>query len=155
MNQKSIIVDLDGTLCNIDHRLKYIDGSLGKNDWDKFYENIPHDTLNEWCWNIVCGMLCGISHFFDPCDAVFITGRPERYTQQTLDWLYNTAEITDYGYSLFMRKNDDFRPAPEVKKDLYDEYIKDNYEIMFAIDDDPRVVEMWRNEGIVCLDCGG
>ncbi len=64
--QQAIIVDLDGTLFNIDHRKKFIDGSLGK---------------------------------------------------------------------------------------IYEEHIKAKYDILLAIADRQQVVDMWREQGLVCLQC--
>lgn len=40
---KYIIVDLDGTLANIDHRLHYI--KQNKPDWNAFYGACKDDTV--------------------------------------------------------------------------------------------------------------
>ena len=50
-----------------------------------------------------------------------------------------------------MRKDKDFRPDNEAKKDLYEEYIKDKFEIEFVLDDRDRVVKMWRELGLRVL----
>lgn len=34
----------------------------------------------------------------------------------------------------------------EVKKELFDRYVRDKYNIRFVLDDRDRVVKMWRNE---------
>ena len=52
---------------------------------------------------------------------------------------------------LIMRKDKDFRPDNEAKKDLYEEYIKDKFEIEFVLDDRDRVVKMWRELGLRVL----
>jgi len=45
---------------------------------------------------------------------------------------------------LHMRKTDDVRKDSVVKKELYDEFIKDKYNVRFVIDDRPQVVRMRR-----------
>jgi len=143
--KKAIIVDLDGTLCNIDHRKKYIDGSLGKKDWDKFYEGCGEDKVNEWCEHII---VTTNSYGVPP---IFITGRPEKYRGITNSWINDTLGFLNT--DLHMRPNDDFRKDSILKKELYEKHIKGKYDVLFAIDDRQQVVDMWREEGLVCLQC--
>jgi len=143
--QKAVIIDLDGTLCNIEHRKKYIDGSLGKKDWDKFYKGCGNDFPNDWCKNIVENIDATI---------LLVTGRPSDYSFETKEWLdnyifYTKSEVLE----LFMRKSGDYRADYVIKKEIYEDKIKDNYDILFAIDDRQQVVDMWRELGIVCLQC--
>lgn len=44
MKQKAIIVDLDGTLCNAEHRKHYVEAK--KKDWKSFYNGIAQDKPN-------------------------------------------------------------------------------------------------------------
>ena len=48
MNKKTIIFDLDGTLANIETRVKMSKKSNGKMDWDVFFDpnNIETDKPN-------------------------------------------------------------------------------------------------------------
>jgi phosphoglycolate phosphatase-like HAD superfamily hydrolase len=39
---KTVIFDLDGTLCDISHRLHFIEN--GNKDWDGFYAACPDDV---------------------------------------------------------------------------------------------------------------
>jgi len=41
---KTVIFDLDGTLCDITHRLHFIEGD--NKDWDGFYRGIECQTLS-------------------------------------------------------------------------------------------------------------
>jgi hypothetical protein len=50
-----------------------------------------------------------------------------------------------------MRKKGDFRKDSVVKKEIYEKYIKDNFNILFCLDDRNQVVNMWREIGIKCL----
>src|SRR3972149_6047742 len=47
-----IIVDLDGTMCDIGHRRKFVDGSQKKN-WEAFYAGLKDDQPNKWCQVLV------------------------------------------------------------------------------------------------------
>src|ERR1700722_16079343 len=47
----AIICDLDGTLCNIDHRLHWVRNE--KKNWPMFFAGIKNDTLNQWCADIL------------------------------------------------------------------------------------------------------
>lgn len=141
--QKAIIVDLDGTLANIDHRLHFVKGD--KKDFDKFYEAIPNDSVNKWCRKI-------IYRFDNDYKIIYVTGRMDSGSVMvpTVDWL--TRNGVYYG-NLFMRKNGDHRPDSTIKKEIYEKYIKDKYDVLFCIDDRARVVNMWRELGLVCLQC--
>jgi len=152
--RKAIIVDLDGTLCNSEHRVKYVDGSLGKKDWDKFYGGIKDDKPNEWCsW-----LLTSFDQYLEPI-ILYVTGRAEKYRQATVLWLVNnnldSFRFQDVkGYPrIYMRPDDDFRPDYEIKQEIYDNHIKDEFDVLFAIDDRKQVVDMWRRNGVVCLQC--
>jgi len=144
--KKAIIVDLDGTLCNIDHRKKYIDGSLGKKDWDKFYEGCGEDEVNEWCKDIIQAL-----HVCGECSILYITGRPDMIKDETQYWLDKHTHLDNF--SLYMRKTNDFRQDYIVKKELYEKHVKGKFDVLFAIDDRQQVVDMWREQGLVCLQC--
>jgi len=38
-----------------------------------------------------------------------------------------------------------------IKKRLFDENIRDDYDVRFVLDDRNRVVDMWREIGLTCL----
>lgn len=133
-----IIVDLDGTLCNVEHRRHFID----KKDWTSFYEHLVDDEPNEWCRHLIAR--------FDQNEVLFVSGRPDTYRKETLKWL------DDRGYGgipVFMRKEGDYRQDAVVKEEIYREHIEPYYNILFCVDDRQQVVDMWRRIGLVCLQC--
>jgi predicted kinase len=137
---KAIICDLDGTLCNIDHRLHFVKGE-GKKNWKGFFDGIPGDKLNEWCRDILrniwgCPVLC--------------SGRPDSHRKQTEEWLKKHEISYD---NLFMRQRDDFRSDTIVKEQILDFEILTRYKPYFIIDDRKTVVDMWRKRGYTCLAC--
>jgi len=50
-----------------------------------------------------------------------------------------------------LRKDKDRRSDTEVKRELL--ATLDKSKILFVVEDRSRVVEMWRSEGLVCLQC--
>ena len=56
------------------------------------------------------------------------------------------------GWTLFIRGKGDYRKDCYVKYDLYNDKIKDVYDIMYVFDDRNQVVDMWRNAlDLTCL----
>jgi hypothetical protein len=79
---------------------------------------------------------------------IFVSGREDKYRWLTLNWFY-THNIP---YSeLFMRPTDDKREDSVVKKEIYEKEIKGIYNVGVVFDDRNRVVEMWRDQGLTCL----
>ncbi len=52
-----------------------------------------------------------------------------------------------------MRPSKDYRPDTEIKEEIYNNEIKDKYNVLFCVDDRACVVKQWRKMGIVCLQC--
>jgi len=142
MNPKSIIVDLDGTLFVIDHRLHHV--TDGNRDWDAFFACIPNDALN--C--DVARVVAALAAFGDR--IVLCSGRPEKCRADTEACLSHFS--VDYE-ALYMRPDDDTRPDHVVKKELLQQIRKDGYDPALVIDDRQSVVDMWREEGLTCLQC--
>ncbi len=138
--RKAIICDLDGTLCNIDHRLEFVKAK----NWKDFFYNIPGDSVNEWCATILAE--------FNDTDiyVVLASGRPDDHQKPTIEWLAQNS--IDYN-ALFMRQRGDFRQDYIVKEIILEFELKTRYEILFTIDDRDQVVTMWRKHGITCLQC--
>lgn len=149
--QKAIIIDIDGTLANCDHRRHFVTG--GNKNWKSFLapENVMKDTVNEWCDSIATMYL---NSYFN---IIFITGRPDCLSETTYFWLKNNGWfgycVADRSEFLFMRPENDRRPDHIVKEEIYLNHIKDKFDVLFVIDDRKSVVDMWRRNGLVCLQC--
>lgn len=130
---------MDGTLCNIEHRLDYV-RSKPKN-WRAFDAGIPNDKVNLPVATVFDAMVMH-NH-----DIVLASGRNERSRLATETWLRKNEMI---GYDrLYMRKADDFRADDIVKQEILDEIIRDyGKKPDMVFDDRPRVVRMWRDNGI-------
>ena len=144
-DEKVVICDLDGTICNIDHRLKY--GKGDTKDWNKFFSLISEDEPYENVIEKVSSLLLSDIEI----KLIFVSARPEKYREVTELWLDNNFP---YNHDLLiMRENNDKREDSIVKRDIYDKYLK-NLNIIKVFDDRPRVIRMWRELGLEVEDCG-
>jgi predicted kinase len=127
----AIICDIDGTLAhNNGHRGWYEYDKVGD---DKLFPHIRKIVNN-------------ISFEYD---IILVSGREDSCEQATRNWLHAHAITFD---RLLMRKTGDHRADNIIKKEIYEQHIEPDYNILFVLDDRDRVVNMWRNElGIPCL----
>ena len=68
----------------------------------------------------------------------------------TIKWLDKNIAYSESGWDLIMRSKGDHRSDTEIKKEIYDKYIKDKYNVMCVFEDRDKVVKMWRDEGLLC-----
>lgn len=140
---KAIVVDLDGTLCNITHRLHWVNTDVNKKDWKRFFSSLNEDSVNEWCRDI-------IYKFSDTHKIIYCSGRPDDYRKQTEMWLKENSLST---HDLYMRRRGDFRSDHIIKEILLDFEILTRFDPYFVIDDRKQVVDMWRRRGVTTLQC--
>lgn len=145
MNKFLFIFDIDGTLADVDHRVHHV--SDGRRDWNAFFDGMTDDAPKD-------DIIRLYHHVLDSDDLLFIfTGRPFDYQRQTIQWLLkHDVDINED--DLFMRKSGDFRSDVIVKKEMLDT-LKQTYPDfrIIVIDDRQSVVDMWRKEGVTCLQC--
>ena len=133
---QTIICDLDGTLCNIEHRRHLVEGE--KKNWKLFFDEMHKDTANAWCVLLLAAMRSRPA-----TEIVFVTGRPDSHKGMTEEWLSRHGFA---GNDLFMRKTGDYRPDWQIKEEILNKHLKDRL-ILFVIDDRKQVVDMWRRNG--------
>ena len=155
-----IVCDLDGTLCNIDHRLHFVQVAEGaprvansgdiiypRKDWDSFFAGVPNDTVNEPVLEV-------LERFqFEGFKIIFSSGRPERCRLDTMEWLHKHTNLfgaDKSGALLYMRQDGDFRRDDIVKQEILDKYIEKD-RVLFVLDDRDQVVDMWRRNGLHCF----
>jgi len=141
-HSKAIIVDLDGTLFNVDHRVHYM--KQKPKDYESFEDEIVNDDLNMWCCNLV--------KLYDKAGyhIIIITGRHARAKEDT----QNMLERYNVPYDkLYLREDPDKRPDEIVKREIYNNYLAHRYDVEFVVEDRTRVVKMWREIGLTCLQC--
>lgn len=126
------IVDIDGTLAIRKARSPY--------DWDRVGEDSPNYPIIH-----IASLLSQDKY----SDGIFlISGRDISCKEETLAWMDKHGIIYR---EILMRPKKDFRPDEIVKQELYEKYIKGKYEVLAVFDDRSKVVDMWRNIGLTCL----
>lgn len=141
-----VIIDLDGTLCNIDHRKHHVTTEGKKKDWKAFFSELCNDSLHVPVFELY-EMVLNSGY-----DVIFVSGRSADYRKETEKWLHDRG-INDY-HMLLMRGFNDKRDDTIVKRELYEKYIAPYYYVMFAVDDRPKIVKMWRSLGIFTFTVG-
>ncbi len=139
--KRTIIVDLDGTLADIGHRRHHVQQK--PKDWQAFFEGMELDPINSWCRTLMLAM------HKEGFRIAIVSGRPDSYERQIREWLMKYSIPYE---SLHLRRDKDFRPDDIVKREiLHRNFNKED--ILFVVDDRESVVRMWREEGLVCLQC--
>lgn len=130
-----VIFDLDGTLAHIHDRSPYDGKSCGS------------DLVN----NSIVKLLN--KYYYDEqefLEVVILSGRNGESKPETEKWL---ADNKIYHHQLHMRKPGDSRKDSIIKKEIFDEHIKDKYNVLFVVDDRQQMVDTWRSMGLTCLQC--
>lgn len=138
--RNAIIVDIDGTIADVEHRRDLL-GTGKRKNWAAFFNAMDKDTLNLPIAEIVLKME---PHY----DIVYCSGRPENYRKVTQEWLekYNLPKGP-----LLMRHRQDSRQDNIIKEIILDFELLTKYEIFFCLDDRDNVIKMWRSRGITAL----
>ncbi len=134
------IIDIDGTIADISHRLKYLQST--PKDYINFYDNLEYDKPITEIIDIARLLRRGKNQI------ILVSGRPDSYMDDTIKWLRKHRVFWDH---LFMRCENDFRDDTIVKEEILKELLREGFNPILAIDDRPRVVRMWRKNGIKCL----
>jgi hypothetical protein len=131
---RAIICDLDGTLALLGGRSPY--------DTARALE----DALNHPVANVI--EVYAHQKLFDT-RLILISGREEKYRHVTEAWLEKHS-ITHYE-ALYLRPANDRRKDYKVKREIYENNIKDKYDVIFVLEDRDQVVKMWREIGLSCF----
>lgn len=137
---KCVIVDLDGTLCYINHRRQFV--TTKPRNWDAFNKALVLDEPNY-------PVLATVNSLAQSYNILIVSGRSDDYETQTKKWL-NKHNV--YYDGLYMRKFKDHRDDVIVKGKICD-IIEETYEVFAVFDDRTRVVDMWRKRGYWVYDC--
>jgi hypothetical protein len=142
MKPSAYIFDVDGTLANVDPYLYHIRGS--NRDYNAFHEAsidaLPNIEVVQMLNNAVS----------DRHAILIVTSRKEKYRGLTSMWL---AKNNIRSHALFMRADDDGRPDYEAKKDMLDK-INILWDVLHAVDDNPNVIKLWEDHGILTTKIG-
>ena len=151
----TVFVDIDGTVADLTHRRKYLQG--GAKNWPAFERAIPQDTPIQW-------VIDAVRRLYDAgWTVVMMSGRGEQSKEATVAWLEKHG--VPY-HAIYMRRRWEFEPDGSIKltrkgKKLgdfrRDDIVKEEllgfareagYDPDVVFDDRDQVVAMWRRLGI-------
>lgn len=141
-----VILDLDGTLADLAHRLHYV--SKEPKNWEAFFapERVYKDEL-------MPGAARVIAHFENlKYELVVLTARNEDLRDTTMRWLLEKLNLSLPEGHLLMRANGNMLTPAEYKREQLLNFkqgleTKDNN--FLIIDDDPEVGESLKEFGVV------
>ena len=144
---KKVIFDLDGTLALIDDRRKISKKPDGKMDWDVFFDpkNIDLDQPNH-AVIAMAQMLDAAGHMI-----VILSGRSKRTKDVTKAWLDKFDVPFDVLKMRPTSKDFMFMPDDKLKQMWLDSLFTDKSDIICVFDDRQKVVDMWRDNGLTCM----
>ena len=147
-----VIFDVDGTIADCEHRLHHIQktdpaGKRQKRRFDLFEAEIPYDQPIMEVVNIYKRMVA------DPNVAVvLLTGRNEKSRDLTEKWL-SDHDLDGYDGLYMKPRKQATIPDTKQKKAQYAQIVEDfGMEASMVFEDRGRVVTMWREMGVFCVD---
>lgn len=133
---EAVIVDIDGTVAFMNGRSPY--------DYSRVLEDGVHEDMRRTLQDI---------DYQGDCHILFVSGRDDVSRADTLSWLKVHSVPYD---ELFMRptgSKDEFGNKKrdfDIKLELFNEHIRDHYNVRNVFDDRNQVVELWRALGLRC-----
>jgi phosphoglycolate phosphatase-like HAD superfamily hydrolase len=140
VNEEFVIFDIDGTLADVSERIHHV--RKKPKNWNAFFQGMAQDKAIHSMVRL-CNVL-----YASGIQIILCSGRSEEHRQQTIEWL--AQQGVNY-HDLLLRKDNDRRTDSAVKREILANL--DKSKILFVVEDRSRAVEMWRSEGLVCLQC--
>lgn len=136
-----IIFDVDGTLAHKGNRSAYDWKRVGEDSVDTNIKQL--NEIFDW-YNYACDYMGGT----DGIKIFIFTGRDGICLNETKEWLENNGIKYD---DIFIRPAGNMEKDSVIKKRMYEEHIKDKYNVIALFDDRNQVVDMYRALGLtVC-----
>ena len=137
-----IIVDVDGTVADLTHRLHYV--TNGNKNWKRFFRDVYMDSP---IWPVIDTVKALNYTYGDMAQVVFVSGRSDVCRDDTEDWLCHY--FPDLEFELYMRPEGDYRKDTVLKKEILERLKEDRYSPWLAIDDRADIASVFRAEGIL------
>lgn len=123
----AIMVDVDGTLALHNGRSPY--------DLSRCGDDLPNR-----------GVIAAVQSAAEAEIAViYCSGREDSVRDATAEWITRHVGVAG---PLYMRAADDKRKDSIVKRELFDQHIRDRFDVLYVLDDRQQVVDMWRSLGL-------
>jgi hypothetical protein len=147
--QKIVLIDVDGTISKIDHRLYLIKKT--PKDWVGFYDAAKEDEPLLDNIKMIKEALAELG-----AEPVFVTGRSDVIRGPTAAWIYKhffETPSAEFVHQLYMRKEGDHREDLIIKREIYDTHLLP-HDILRVYEDRPSVIRMYKDLGLDVVDLG-
>lgn len=135
VSRDAVLIDVDGTLAL--HGTPENPESIRKHhDYGKVHLDVPNPAVVKAVRALI----------FDGYHPIVVSSRPDSCKDATRLWIQK--HVTVAPFDLIMRRTGDHRPDYLVKYELFNEHIRDKYNVVAALDDRDQVVNMYREIGI-------
>lgn len=147
---RCIIVDIDGTLAK---------RTTGRSPYDE--SRVYEDGVRYFVLDTVIALQLTYNY-----NVIVFSGRTDACQNDTVEWLenkcgveviteFNKEEIQNDKWFLAMRSQGDRRVDSIIKTELYEKYVKDNYDVFAVFDDRAQVIrDGWAKLGLPVFRCG-
>lgn len=152
-----VIVDIDGTLANGEHRNEILADKTNPDRWKHYFAQVQGDSaypvVAQWVQELSkdyqIAIVSGRPDNF-PVRAHVGAGHPWTMAEETSMFVHTRCKIPYT--ALFMRGGNDKRPDTDIKRDIYNQCFK-GANVFAILDDRPAVIrETWRKlreEGVI------
>jgi predicted kinase len=140
---RAIISDIDGTLA---HMQKISGINRSPYEWGRVGEDTRDDAVYD-----ILNTYANTDEGAHRTRIIIVSGRDSVCRPETEDWLKRQGVQYD---ELFMRPEGDNRKDTLIKQEIFENHIRENYQVMFVLDDRKQVIRMWQRElGLKVLCC--
>lgn len=139
MTRPYAVVDLDGVLADVDHRLHHLERN--PKDWAAFFAGIGDDPVHPE--GLAVARELAAEH-----EVVYLSGRPERTRSVTEGWLRRHGAPPG---RVLLRRDGDRRPARVVKIGALRRLAAER-PVVILVDDDPAVCRAARAAGFTVME---
>lgn len=130
-NSEAVLLDLDCLLVQSN-----IYNSIEEKESSKFLQYSPKEKI--------CNLVRSLSEFYT---IIIISLRTNNYKHVYNTWLKNNKIYC----ILFCKDIDDIRYFVDYKQSIYNEYIKQNYDVILSIEHNQELVNLWKSYHILTI----
>lgn len=122
-----------------------LDGTLALFDGNPYDRDFSQDKVNPAVHEVIKSVQSK-----EILNVIILSGRTDKAESETREWLNKLFSNSNL-YELHMRKEGDNRKDAIVKQEMFEEFVKDKYQVDFVLDDRNQVVDLWRGMGLTCF----
>ena len=137
-----VILDLDGVISDASHRQHFMRGP--NRDFRGFFTSAAHDPP----YGAGLALAASVA---DTHAVAILTARPNYVTEITQSWLAAHAVRHDLLILRPRRGRGSQGPSADFKRHELGRLRAAGYQAVLAVDDDQRIIDMYRSEGVFAL----